>query len=356
MDRSAGESRIDLRSDYYAFLRPEVERALACALHVAGGFDTRTDPRVRELEVLVADLLGKEAAIFVPTCSLANQIAIQLFCRQGEGFVAEASSHVVVAEGGAPAAMAGATALPIGNGVALPDVAALQSVLDDPPINVPPRLLVLENTHTRLGGRVHEVADCVTLAEKARSAGLAVHLDGARLLDACVALRCAPRDFAVAADTVSLSLNKGLGAPVGAVLAGSTAHLRDAVAIQLRSGGNWRGVGMLAGAAVAALQAGYEHLAHAHAAARRFAAGLEGCDTVAVLPCEPRTNIVLADLEASAAPSSAWIGALSDKGVLALARGPRRLRFVFSASVSEALAATAAAVLRAVAMNLARAR
>ncbi len=343
---------VDLRSDYYPVVRPEVVDAMIAASREAGGFETRTDRSVRDLETLAAGLLGKEDALFLPTCSMANQIAIQLFCRGGDGFVAETSAHVVVAEAGAPAALSGATALPFGSGAVLPDVADLQATLDEPSVNVVPRLLVLENTHTRLGGLVTDVVASAALAARAHASGLAVHLDGARLLNACVALQCAPHELAAGADTASLSLNKGLGAPVGAVLAGSREHVGEATRIRLRAGGNWRGAGALAAAAAAALRGGYAHLARDHAVARRLAAALEQCPAITVLPAQPRTNLVLVDLHPPSAPASAWIEALAGRGVLALARGTRRLRFVLNASVTEAQAERAAAVLCEVAQRL----
>ncbi len=343
---------IDLRSDYCPVVRAEVLAALTTAAREADGFETRTRPPVRELEALAARLLGKEDALFVPTCSMANQIAIQLFCRAGDGFVADAGAHVIVAEGGAPAALSGATALPIGPASAVPDADALQAVLDEPPVNVVPRLFVLENTHTRGGGRVTDVATSASLASVARRAGLAVHLDGARLLNACIALRREPHELAAGADTVALSLNKGLGAPVGAILAGSRDHVRQAERIRLRTGGNWRGAGVLAAAAAAALRGGWSHLERDHAAARRFAAGLPGCPAISLVPAEPRTNLVLVDLRPPSAPAPAWLEALAARGVLALARGARRLRFVLNASVSEEQARDAAAALRDVAAEL----
>ena len=267
MQPSTPMAAIDLRSDYYPLARPDVLAAMAAAAAVGGGFDTRDDPFVRALEQLAAEILGKDDALFLPTCSMANQTAIQLFCQRGDGYVAEATSHVIVAEHGAPAALAGATALPIAGRDRQPDVAALEAVLDEPPIDVVPRLLVLENTHTRLGGLPLTVEATRTLAAAARSAGMAVHLDGARLLNACVALGCRPDELAAPADTVSLSLNKGLGAPTGAILAGPRERIREAVKVRSRVGGNWRGAGMLAAGASAALKAGHAHLAadHEHA-------------------------------------------------------------------------------------------
>ena len=233
------------------------------------------DPTVRALEEHTAGLLGKEAAVFVPSGTMANQLAIHVHCRPGDELVCEERSHVFFYEGGAIARLSGTQVRTLQAADGFPTPEQVQSVVrvDDP--HYPrSRLLVLENTHNMAGGRVADASRIAALADVARSAGMSVHVDGARLMNAAVALGCAPRDLVAAADTTTICLSKGLGAPVGSLLAGPADFLHEARRARKAFGGGMRQAGVLAAAGLLALQEGPANMAIDHRRARELASGL----------------------------------------------------------------------------------
>ncbi len=321
---------IDLRSDTVTRPTPSMRRAMAEA--EVGDDVFGEDPTVRQLEEEVAGLLGKEAGLFVPSGVMGNQIALRLHTRPGDEVILAERSHIFHYEGGGPAALSGLQLRPVGglSGILTPDDvdAAVRGPFDWDPQS---RLLALENTVNKAGGAVYTPEQTRAAADAARRHGLAVHLDGARLWNAAVALGLPEADLAAPADTVNVCLSKGLGAPVGSVLTGPAPLMREARRVRKLLGGGMRQVGILAAAGLHALRHHRAGLAADHARARAFADALERTGAVRVIP--PQTNIVLFDLDE---PAEAAIARLDAAGVRVTAFGPRTLRAIFHLDVDDA--------------------
>jgi threonine aldolase len=323
---------IDFRSDTVTRPTPAMRRAMAEA--EVGDDVYGEDPTVRRLEERVAERLGLEAAVFVPSGTQANQIAIGVHCRSGDEVLTEAGSHILHYEGGAVAALWGVqpNALPGERGLLRPEQVVARGGVKD--IHGPTtRLLSLENTHNRGGGTVWPVERFRAVVEAGRKAGLAVHLDGARLFNAAVAAGVPASAWASLTDTTSVCFSKGLGAPVGSALAGSRAHIAEARRLRKRLGGGMRQVGILAAAALHALEHHVERLAEDHAHARRLAAGLAEMAGVAVSAAQVETNMVFAEFPL---PAGEMVARLAAEGVLTNPAGssPRALRLVCHLDVS----------------------
>jgi len=247
----------------------------AIAEAVVGDEQMREDPTVNELQERVAELLGQERALFLPTATMANQIALKLHGRPGDVLVAEEHSHILIYEFGGAAVHAGllTVGLPgMAGRVTAAQVLAAGSTMEDA-VDQRPAVLVLENTHNVAGGRVWPLDELDAVVTAARSVGLGVHLDGARLLNAAVALGVPAAAIGGRVDTVTLCLSKGLGCPVGALLAGPAELMEVAGRQKFLFGGAMRQAGMIAAAAVYALDHHVERLAVDHARARRLADG-----------------------------------------------------------------------------------
>jgi len=287
---------IDLRSD--TATRPTTGMRAAIAAAEVGDEQKREDPSVTELQRRVAELVGQEDALFLPTATMANQIALKLHSRPGDVLLAEATSHVVIYEYGGAAAHAGlmVQGLPgragrLTSEQVLAAVPSRTKAADQAPV-----VLSLEDTHNSAGGRVWPLDELDDVVDAAREAGLAVHLDGARLLNAAVAQGVRPSAMARRFDTVTLCLSKGLGCPLGALLAGSAELMERAWREKHLFGGAMRQAGIVAAAGVYALDHHVDRLAEDHARARRIA---ESWHT-AGLPVDlerVETNFVQIDLE-----------------------------------------------------------
>lgn len=339
----------DFRSD--TMTRPTAAMRAAMAAAEVGDDVWGEDPTVVELEREGAELLGKEAALLMPSGTMANQVAIHVHCRPGDELVCEERSHVYFYEGGAIARLSGTQArtLPAADGFPSPEQVARAVRSDD--VHFPrSRLLVLENTHNMAGGRVAEPSRLAALAAVARAHGMAMHCDGARLGNAAVALGCAPKDLAAPFDSVSLCLSKGLGAPVGSLLAGTAGFVAAARRARKAFGGGMRQAGVLAAAGLIALQSGPALLAADHRRAAALARGLAALPWLAVDVAATATNIVMA--EVVGADPQAFVQHLRAHGVLAAPAGPQRVRFVTHRDVGDAGVETC---LRAAATFVARA-
>jgi threonine aldolase len=284
---------IDLRSDTATRPTPEMRRAMAAA--EVGDEQLREDPTVNELQRRAAELLGQEAALFLPTATMANQIALQILGRPGGELLAEERTHVLIYEAGGPAVHSGLVmrGLPGVAGRLTPE--QIRSAASGRDELQPPSVLVLENTHRSSGARVWPLKELAAVAATARELGLAVHLDGARLMNAAVASGAPAAEFGRLADTVTLCFSKGLGCPLGAVLASSAERIEQAWHGKFLFGGAMRQAGIVAAAALYALDHHVDRLAEDHARARRLAEGL----AAAGLPVEPddvETNFVGIDL------------------------------------------------------------
>ena len=265
---------IDLRSD--TVTRPSDAMWQAMRAAPLGDDVLGDDPTVAQLEKHVANMLGKQAALFVPSGTMANQLAIRCHCESGDEIVAHGDSHIIHYETGAPAAISGCMIQPLSGAGGLFDAAAVIATRRKRDIHSPrPRLLVVENTHNRGGGTWWPLQQFENVAATARELSLAIHIDGARLWNACVAAGYAPRDFARQADSISVCFSKGLGCPVGSALVGTADFIDRARRFRKMFGGGMRQSGLLAAAALFALENNVARLAEDHAKAKRLASAAE---------------------------------------------------------------------------------
>jgi threonine aldolase len=293
------------------------------------------DPTVIALERRVAALAGKEAALFVPSGTMGNQLAVHVLTKPADEVLLEAESHIYFYEQGGIATHSGCLAHPIRGERGMLPLEAITAALrgeDDHIARV--SLVCAENTHNRAGGAVVPLERLRALATLARERGLAVHLDGARLWNASVATGVPIADWAACADTVQMCFSKGLGAPVGSILVAGAAHVRAARRARKRWGGGMRQVGILAAACLHALDHHVERLAEDHVRARRLADGLAGFPGVRVIA--PDTNIVFLDLEPPQPVAGEVVRAMAERGVRVSAYGPRRVRAITHLDVDDA--------------------
>jgi threonine aldolase len=336
---------IDLRSDTVTRPTPAMRQTIAEA--EVGDDVYGEDPTVRRLEAEVAELTGKAAALFVSSGTLGNQLALLVHCQAGDEVVIGEGAHCAFYESGAAAVLARVQMAVAGAG-GLFTADQLRQVVKPADYYYPRTSLVcLENTHNRGGGRIFPQADVVAVSAAARSLGLAVHLDGARLWNAHVASGLAIQELVAPVDTATLCFSKGLGAPVGSVLVGSAEQIKKAHRFRKMLGGGMRQLGLLAAGARHALHHHVKRLVEDHEHARSFAervvaasSGLLSVDLASV-----QTNIVNVDVEEAAGPAARLVEHAKASGVLVSATGPSRVRVVFHLDVSAADGERAAAVL-----------
>lgn len=323
---------IDLRSDTVTRPGPEMRRAMAEA--EVGDDVFGDDPTVNRLEAAAAERLGKEAALFVPSGTMANLIAVMTHTQPGNEILLGDESHIFNYEVGGSSRLAGVQlhVLPNRNDGAL-DAAEVAASIREPNIHAPSTaLLCLENTHNRCGGAAIPAETIDELAKVAHGGGLSVHLDGARIFNAQAALGVPAARLARDCDSVSFCFSKGLGAPVGSVVCGTGSFIEAARRNRKMLGGGMRQAGVLAAAALYAIEHNAERLAEDHANARRLAEGLLAIGPFA--PNVPDSNIVVADVLHG--DLGAWLTAFRQEGVLAVAFGPRRMRMVTHLDVTAA--------------------
>jgi threonine aldolase len=305
---------IDLRSDTVTVPTPAMRAAIAGA--VVGDEQKREDPTVLELERRVAELLGKEAAVFLPTATMANQVALKLHGRPGDVLLAEESSHVLVFEYGGAAAHAGlmTRGLPGVEGRISAEQVREEAAPSAKGADQRVAVVSLEDTHNNAGGRVWPLDELEEVVSTARELGLRVHLDGARVLNAAVAQGVQPAAIASRFDTVTLCLSKGLGCPLGALLAGSRDLIDRAWREKHLFGGAMRQAGIVAAAGVHALEHHVERLADDHARARRLAEALHEAG-VPVELAQVETNFVQVNLAPLGLARDEALARLRDAGV-----------------------------------------
>jgi threonine aldolase len=337
-------SFVDLRSDTVTRPTPAMRRAMAEA--EVGDDVYGEDPTVRALEEETARLLGQEDALYVPSGTMANQIGLALLAVPGSEIVVEQDSHVMNYEGGAAAALWGITLRPLPGVRGRLTPAQVRSMVSPANEHVAPVLAVaVENTHNRHAGSVWPRADLLELYRDAHAAGLLAHLDGARLWNACAACGEEPAALAGLADTVSVCFSKGLGAPVGSVLASTGDRIRRARYLRKRLGGGMRQAGIVAAGALYALRHHRHRLIEDHRRAARLGECLREMPGLEVLPVE--SNMVIVDLAGRNLSAYERVERLAADGVLAHAVSPSRVRFVTHMDLDDAGLERALLVLRA---------
>jgi threonine aldolase len=340
---------IDLRSDTVTRPTPAMRRAMAEA--EVGDDVLGEDPTVNELQRRTAELLGKEAALFVPSGTMANQIAVGVHAGPGEELICGPTAHVYVWEGGGIARLWGVTARTIGGDDGLLSVADLQGAIrPDDAHYARTRLVCLENTHNRAGGRVYPIEQVARIASWAHAHGLALHLDGARLMNAVVASGVPAHEWGRHFDTVSISFSKGLGAPVGSALAGPADLIRRAHRLRKVLGGGMRQAGILAAAALHGLDHHIARLADDHAHAQVLARAVEETDGLRLESGPVETNLVWIAVEPRLGTAADIAARLRAQGVLVSALGPQVLRACTHLDVSRQDVEIAAEALRRVAV------
>ena len=342
--------RIDLRSDTVTRPTEPMRRAIADA--EVGDDQYGEDPSVNRLQDEVAALFGTEAALFLPSGTMANQVALRTLTRPGDDVLVPTDSHIVLHETGAGAANAGVQFSPIGSAGVYDADTVRAAIKPRGHIVYPPTsLLVAENTHNRAGGIVFPADALTASVAVAREAGLATYLDGARILNASVATGTPASTLAAGFDLVSLSLSKGLGAPAGSMLAGSRELVERAHRYRRMAGGAMRQAGILAAAGSYALANNVERLADDHANAHLLATELLRGDDVELDLATVQTNIVVFSLvDRTGVPDAAtFVERCRDRGVLLNPFGPRIVRAVTHLEVTADQVREAATVMRAVA-------
>jgi threonine aldolase len=327
---------IDLRSDTVTMPTREMRRAMADA--DVGDDVYGEDPTVNRLESLAAALMGKDAALYVPSGTMANQIAIRVLATRGTEVLCQDRAHVYRYEGAAAPLNSGVQMHPLWN---VPDgiTAAIEGRVHHLPL---PSLLVLENTYMAESGAPTDASEMGTLCKLARSGGVRVHVDGARIWNAAIALGTAPRELVAGADTVMFCLSKGLSAPVGSLLCGPAAVLAEARAQRARLGGGMRQAGIIAAAGIVALETMVDRLASDHLRARTLAEALADRWPGSVDPKAVRTNIVCA---AVARLPDHFVERLADRGVRCGTIDPRTVRLVTHKDVDDDAIARAVSAL-----------
>ncbi len=287
---------VDLRSDTVTQPTEAMREAMRRA--EVGDDQWGEDPTVRRLEEMAADRLGKEAALFTPSGTMANLAAVLSHTRRGDEVIVESRAHTYLTEAGGMSAVGGVIPRPVAGERGVISAAQVEAVVRAPNVHfAPSRLLCLENTHNRAGGTVMTTAQTGEVAAAARRHGLAIHLDGARIFNAAVALGVDPRALTRDVDSVMFCVSKGLSAPVGSLLAGEAAFITRARAARQMLGGAMRQAGVIAAAGVVALESMVERLADDHRRARRLAERLAELPGLRVDPAAVQTNIIMLEVD-----------------------------------------------------------
>ena len=335
---------IDLRSDTVTRPTP----AMRAAMHAAEVGDDvfGEDPTVNRLEAAVAERLGKEAAMFVPSGTMSNQIAVKTHTRPGDELLCDANCHIYCYEAGGPAVLAGVTCRTIDGDFGILDLSQLEDkIKPDDQHCVRTRLVCLENTHNRGVGRIYPIEKFEAISQWARGHGLAMHLDGARLWNAIVATGIPGREWARHFDSVSVCFSKGLGAPVGSALVGPRDFIQRARRVRKLFGGGMRQVGILAAAALHALEHHVERLAEDHRNAQIIAQAIADTPGLRLSPPEVDTNIIWVQVDPQLGTVKDVGARLRQQGVLAHVSGPK-MRLCTHLDVSRAQAERAAEAIR----------
>jgi threonine aldolase len=335
---------IDLRSDTVTQPSPEMREAIRAA--PVGDDQFGEDPTINRLQDRVASLLGKEAALWLPTGTMANQVALRALTRPGDDVIVSRESHVVSHETGASAANSGVQFSAVGDRGVFALEEFLEAIKPRGHIVYPPTTVVaIENTHNRAGGVVFPQAEASRICEAAAAAGIASYLDGARLWNAAVACGRPVSDCAAPFDLVSVALSKGLGAPGGSLLAGSRDTIVRCLRYRRMLGGAMRQVGLFAAAGLYALDHNMSRLADDHAKARFLAERIATSPRIIVELATVQTNILVFHLSSDAPDAPTVVARARERGLLIFAFGPRTIRAVTHLDVSREQCGRAADIL-----------
>jgi threonine aldolase len=324
---------IDLRSDTITKPTPAMRAAM---LDAPVGDDVyREDPTVERLEERIAAMVGKEAALFVPSGTMGNQLGVWLHCRPGDEFLCEAGCHIFNSEQAAYAQLFSIAARPVAAADQVLTVEHVQDLVRGDDVHNPrTTLLCLENTHNRGGGKVLPYEGVAEICQWAAACGLARHLDGARLFNAVVASGIPADKWVQHFDTVSICFSKGLGAPIGSALCGSREAIERARRMRKPLGGGWRQAGILAAAALYALDHHIDRLAEDHANARTLGDCIQECEELSLEPPEVETNIVIFRVDERLGTADEFCERLQEKGVLMSANAKHKVRAVLHLDVN----------------------
>ena len=335
---------IDLRSDTVTLPSPAMRAAMAEA--PVGDDQYGEDPAMNQLQSLVAERLGKEAALWLPSGTMSNQVALRVLTRPGDDVIVSRECHAVWHETGGSAANAGVQFTEIGERGAFTAAEFVSALKPRGHVIYPPTALVeIENTHNRSGGIVFPQAEAERIGAAARERGVATYLDGARLWNAAVASGRGVGELAEPFDLVSVALSKGLGAPGGSLLAGRRELIQHAVRYRRMAGGAMRQVGFYAAAGIYAIERNVARLAEDHENARRIAERLASSERVQIDPAAVQTNILVFRLGGSAPDAPTVVARARERGVLVFAFDARTVRAVTHLDVSRAQCEKAAGVL-----------
>ncbi|MDP8224363.1 MAG: GntG family PLP-dependent aldolase [Candidatus Lernaella stagnicola] len=328
--------RVDLRSDTVTKPGPDMLQAMIEA--EVGDDVLGDDPTTKKLEEKTAAMLGTEAALFFPSGTMSNQTAIEVQTAPGDEIICDVGAHLYVYESGGPAFIAHVSVCTIEGHHGIITAPMIEKRIRPDNIHAPQtRLICLENTHNRAGGRVFPVETMAEVGRLAAEHGLRIHLDGARIWNAAVARGIPVTEWTQWADTINVCLSKGLGAPIGSLLAGDEETIARARWTRKRLGGGMRQVGLMAGAGLYALEYHIPRLADDHANARALAEGLNGLPGLNVRPGETDTNIVMIDLTEDCRFTGPELQALlTEYDVHVIAMSPGRIRAVTHLDVDRA--------------------
>ena len=325
---------IDLRSDTVTKPTPAMRKAMVEA--EVGDDVFGEDPTVNALQEKVAKILGKEASIFVPTGTMANQLAIKSHTQPGDEVIIEATSHPYNFEGGASAVLSAVQFYCLKGSRGILEASQIEEAIRPEDHHFPiTRLICLENTHNRGGGSVYPIERIADISRFARSKGLSVHLDGARLWNASVASGIQPREYGQWADSVSVCLSKGLGAPIGSLVAGTKTFIDRVHRFRKMFGGGMRQVGIIAAAGIYALGHHIDRLKEDHQNAKCLALGLKEIKGVSIDPEHVETNIVIFDIAELGVTAAQVRDEMKKKGVLIHPFGKTLIRLVTHLDVSK---------------------
>ncbi len=323
---------IDLRSDTVTRPVPEMRRAIAEA--VVGDDVFGDDPTVIALEERISSLFGTGAAVFVPSGTMANQVALASITQPGDEVILDRQSHIFNYEVAAAPALSGLQFNPLDGDTGVITADQIRPYIREENLHCPvTKVIAVENTHNRAGGHIFPYDELKRIKKLAESRGLKVHLDGARLANAVVATGVSFREYVSCADTVSMCFSKGLGAPVGSIISGSAETIKKARRKRKQFGGGMRQAGILAAAALYALDHHVERLSEDHANARRLADVIGSIDGLELV-YPPETNIVIFRVHEKFDTPNGFLARLKERGILAVPFGPAWVRMVTHLDVS----------------------